>query len=180
RTYPTDALAVPPQMREARIAFAPGVGAPSPSAATVRADAERFGDRLTALVADPTPLSAGVILSALLAAAVLGAFHALTPGHGKTIVGAYLVGTRGTWKHAAFLGLVVTATHTAGVYLLGAATLAASAWIMPERLLPWLSIASGLLVLGVGGSLVRQRLEVALHGHDHHGHDHDHHHHDHE
>ena len=179
RTYPTDALAVPPQLREARIAFAPGVAARSSNAAaTFRSDAERFGDRLTALVSDPRPLSAGMILSALLAAAVLGAFHALTPGHGKTIVGAYLVGTRGTWKHAVFLGLVVTATHTAGVYLLGAATLAASAWILPERLMPWLSIASGLLVLAVGASLVRQRLETALHGHHHH--EHDHHHHDHE
>jgi hypothetical protein len=71
----------------------------------------------------------------------------------------------------------VTATHTAGVYLLGAATLAASAWILPERLLPWLSIASGLLVLG--GAARRscgQRLESALHGHHHHDHDHDHHH----
>jgi ABC-type nickel/cobalt efflux system permease component RcnA len=173
RTYPTDALVAPPQMREARIAFAPGGAAPSSSAsASLRSDAERFGDRLTALVSDPTPLSAGVILSALLAAAVLGAFHALTPGHGKTIVGAYLVGTRGTWKHAVFLGLVVTATHTAGIYFLGAATLAASAWILPERLLPWLSIASGLLVLAVGASLVRRRLETALHGHDHHHHHH--------
>jgi ABC-type nickel/cobalt efflux system permease component RcnA len=58
--------------------------------------------------------------------------------------------------------------------LLGAATLAASAWILPERLLPWLSIASGLLVLAVGASLVRQRLETALHGHHHHDHDHEH------
>jgi ABC-type nickel/cobalt efflux system permease component RcnA len=173
RTYPTDALAAPPQMREARIAFAPGVAAPAPNpAATLRSDAERFGDRLTALVSDPAPLSAGVMLSALLAAAVLGAFHALTPGHGKTIVGAYLVGTRGTWKHAVFLGLVVTATHTAGVYLLGGATLAASAWILPERILPWLGIASGLLVLAVGASLVRRRLETAVHGH--HRHDHEH------
>ena len=110
-------------------------------------------------------------------AAVLGAFHALTPGHGKTIVGAYLVGTRGTWRHAVFLGLVVTATHTAGVYALGAVTLVASAWILPERLLPWLSAVSGLLVLGVGASLVRQRLEHAMHGHTHAHGDHVHHHH---
>ena len=55
---------------------------------------------------------------------MLGAFHALTPGHGKTIVGAYLVGSRGTARHAVFLGLVVTLTHTLGVYLLGLGTLA--------------------------------------------------------
>jgi ABC-type nickel/cobalt efflux system permease component RcnA len=107
----------------------------------------------------------------------LGALHALTPGHGKTIVGAYLVGSRGTWKHAVFLGLVVTATHTAGVYALGAATLLASAWILPERLMPWLSAASGLLVLGVGASLVRERLAVAVHGHTHEHGPHGHHHH---
>jgi len=59
----------------------------------------------------------------------------------------------------------VTATHTAGVYALGAATLLASAWILPERLMPWLSAASGLLVLGVGASLVSERLAVAVHGH---------------
>lgn len=177
RAYPADALAVPPRMAEARATFAPSAGpalaATSPAGA-VRSGATRFGDRLTALVADPTPLSTGTVLGALLAAVLLGALHALTPGHGKTIVGAYLVGARGTWRHAVFLGLVVTATHTAGVYALGAATLVATAWVLPERILPWLSVASGLLVVGVGASLVRERLHVALH---HHG-PHAHHHHD--
>ncbi len=45
-----------------------------------------------------------MILAAIGIAFVLGAAHALTPGHGKTIVAAYLVGSRGTLKHAAFLG----------------------------------------------------------------------------
>ena len=175
RSYPADVLAAPPQMREARLVFAPGtVTAPASGSARLRSGAERFGDHLTALMADRTPLSVGLVLSALLVAAALGALHALTPGHGKTIVGAYLVGSRGTWKHAVFLGLVVTATHTAGVYGLGAATLLASAWILPERLMPWLSAASGLLVLGVGASLVRERLGVAVHEHGPHGtHHHD-------
>jgi nickel/cobalt transporter (NicO) family protein len=180
RSYPADVLAAPPQVREARLVFAPGAAAvPTSGPAGLRSGAERFGDRLTALMADRTPLSAGLLLSALLVATALGALHALTPGHGKTIVGAYLVGSRGTWRHAVFLGLVVTATHTAGVYALGAATLLASAWILPERLMPWLSAASGLLVLGVGASLVRERLAVAVHGHTH-DHDddpHGHHHH---
>ena len=181
RRYPVDALAAPPQVREARFSFGPG----SPGAPTVardvvaRSGAERFGDRLTAMIADPAPLSTGAVLGALVVAAVLGAFHALTPGHGKTIVGAYLVGARGTWRHALFLGLVVTATHTLGVYALGVATLVASAWILPERLLPTLSAVSGLLVVAVGASLLRSRLESALHRHDHDGHHHHHHHHDH-
>ncbi|TMA81772.1 MAG: high frequency lysogenization protein HflD [Deltaproteobacteria bacterium] len=115
-------------------------------------------------------------------AAALGALHALSPGHGKTIVGAYLVGARGTARHALFLGLVVTATHTLGVYALGLVTLTASHYIVPERLFPWLGAASGLLVLGLGASLATTRLEAARGGHDHsheHGHDHGHHHHGH-
>src|SRR4030095_7096270 len=97
------------------------------------------------------------------------------PGHGKASVGAYLVGTRGSARHALFLGLIVTITHTLGVYALGLVTLGASHWIVPERLLPWLSAASGLLVLAIGASLASARLSAAL-GADHH-HDHDHHHH---
>jgi ABC-type nickel/cobalt efflux system permease component RcnA len=176
RSYPQDLLAAPPQAGAARFSYRPGV-APAARAsgqAPSRSGAERFGDRLTALVADRRPLSASLVASALLVALVLGAFHALTPGHGKTIVGAYLVGARVTWRHAVFLGLVVTATHTLGVYVLGLATLVASAWVLPERLLPWMSAVSGLLVVAVGASLLRSRLETALHGHTHdHGHHHD-------
>jgi nickel/cobalt exporter len=183
RRYPDDLLAAPPAMREARLTYAPGASATATAPVTgdVRTGAERFGDRLTALVTDRRSPGPGVLAGALLLAAVLGAFHALTPGHGKTIVGAYLVGSRGTWRHAVFLGLVVTATHTLGVYALGAATLAASAWVLPERLLPWLSAVSGLLVVSVGTSLLVQRLETATlghaHAHHHHGpggHTHDH------
>jgi len=181
RSYPQDLLAAPPQVRAARFSYRPGVAsaARAPEQMPSRSGAERFGDRLTALIADRRPLSAGVVASALLVALVLGAFHALTPGHGKTIVGAYLVGARGTWRHAVFLGLVVTATHTLGVYVLGLATLVASAWVLPDRLLPWMSAVSGLLVVAVGTSLLRSRLETAVHGHAHdHGHHHHHHHRD--
>jgi nickel/cobalt transporter (NicO) family protein len=179
RAYPADLLAAPLAVHAARVEFGPGAAArPAPRVAgAVRAGAARFGDRLTALVSDRTPLTAGVLASALALALVLGAFHALTPGHGKTIVGAYLVGTRGTWRHAVLLGLVVTATHTGGVYALGAATLVASAWVLPERLLPWLGAVAGLLVVGVGARMVRERLQAAIHGHAH-GPGHHHHHHD--
>jgi ABC-type nickel/cobalt efflux system permease component RcnA len=173
RAYPSDRLAAPPAVREARIVYAPGVAAPT-AGPPIRRLAARTGDRLTALVEDDQPLSTLVLLGALGVAVVLGALHALTPGHGKTIVGAYLVGTRGTWKHAVLLGLLVTATHTAGVYALGAATLLASTWFLPERLLPWLAAISGVLVIAVAASLVRERLAAALHGHDH-GHRHHHH-----
>jgi ABC-type nickel/cobalt efflux system permease component RcnA len=119
-----------------------------------------------------------VLLFALSAAMALGAFHALEPGHGKTVVAAYLVGSRGTAAHAVLLGLTVTASHTAGVYLLGGVALYASRYVMPERLYPWLGIVSGVVIAGLGVALVRRRWRAASHDHDH-GHGHDHHDHDH-
>ena len=106
--------------------------------------------RFTQLISTQRALSFWVLLSAALIAAGLGALHALEPGHGKTIVAAYLVGSRGTARHAVLLGIVVTAAHTAGVYLLGAATLYASRYIVPEQLYPWLGAISGLSVAGLG------------------------------
>jgi len=106
--------------------------------------------------------------------------HALSPGHGKAMVAAYLVGTRGTARDALGLGLTVTVTHTIGVFALGVVTLALSAYVLPEDLYPWLNLASGVLVLGVGGAVLRARVRKARHHHaHHHPHGHDHHHHDH-
>jgi ABC-type nickel/cobalt efflux system permease component RcnA len=102
-----------------------------------------------------------VALWALFASLLLGAVHALSPGHGKTIVGAYLIGSRGTPRHAVFLGLTVTVTHTLGVFLLGFATLYASRFIVAERLLPILSLVSALLVLVMGIVLLVQRGRIA-------------------
>jgi ABC-type nickel/cobalt efflux system permease component RcnA len=103
----------------------------------------------------------GVALLALLGALLLGAVHALSPGHGKTIVGAYLVGSRGTPRHAVFLGLTVTVTHTIGVFVLGFATLYASRYVVPERLFPILSLTSAVLVLSMGLILLVQRSRAA-------------------
>ena len=134
-------------------------------------------------------LSVGVLLLSFLVAAFWGAAHALTPGHGKALVAAYLVGTRGTPRHAFMLGGTVTIAHTAGVFALGFVTLALSQFILPEQLYPWLTLVSGLLVVAVGASVLRQRRargggnEHGHHHHDHHDHDHHdqgagHHHHD--
>jgi ABC-type nickel/cobalt efflux system permease component RcnA len=125
-----------------------------------------------------TPL--GVVL-ALLIAVGLGALHAFSPGHGKALVAAYLLGERKTYRHAFMLGGIVTATHTITVFALGGVALALSETLSPEQLLPWLELASGLLVLGVGVGLVRSRRAIT-HDQDHdHDHDHDHadNHHDH-
>jgi nickel/cobalt exporter len=116
----------------------------------------RATNKLVAAISAPR-LQPRVALLALLAALLLGAIHALSPGHGKTIVGAYLIGSRGTPRHAAFLGLTVTVTHTVGVFVLGFATLYASRFIVPERLFPILSLLSALLVLGMGIALLVQR-----------------------
>jgi len=107
-------------------------------------------------------LAPGVVAFAFLGAILLGAVHALSPGHGKTIVGAYLIGSRGTPRHAVFLGLTVTLTHTAGVFVLGFATLYASRYIVPERLFPILSLICALLVLIMGAVLIFQRTRLAF------------------
>src|SRR5215467_11013022 len=94
--------------------------------------------------------------SLTLIAAGLGALHALEPGHGKTIVAAYLVGSTGTAYHAVLLGMIVALSHTAGVYLLGGVTLYAQKYILPDRLYPLLGVLSGMLIAGMGAYLFLQ------------------------
>jgi ABC-type nickel/cobalt efflux system permease component RcnA len=115
-------------------------------------------------------LTLSVVAVALVVAAALGAFHALEPGHGKTVVAAYLVGSRGTARHALILGLIVTASHTAGVYLLGAVTFYASHYVVPERLYPWVALVSGLTIAGLGLSLFLRHYAGAAPAHHHHHH----------
>jgi ABC-type nickel/cobalt efflux system permease component RcnA len=90
----------------------------------------------------------------------LGALHALSPGHGKTLVAAYLVGSRGTVRHAVLLGGIVTATHVSSVVVLGLVALWASSAVVPERLTPWIALAAGLLVLAMGGWMLARRLRA--------------------
>ncbi len=97
------------------------------------------------------------LLTAALISMGLGAFHALEPGHGKTIVAAYLVGSKGTARHACLLGLIVTASHTASVFALGAITLYASRYILPEQLYPWLGLLSGLAIAVLGAYMFLRR-----------------------
>jgi len=138
-------------------------------------------DSFTELIARKQ-LGWSVVLIALAVAVGLGAFHALEPGHGKTLVAAYLVGSRGTMKHALLLGVIVTAAHTSGVYLLGGITLYASQYIVPERLYPWLGVVSGVMITILGAVLLfqRYRSKGVAHSHHHHGHGRHAHPHDHE
>lgn len=136
-------------------------------------------------------LHEGALTPWMLAAAIgiafaLGAAHALTPGHGKTIVAAYLVGSRGTLRHAAFLGAMVTFTHTVSVFILGMATLFLFQYVATDKVTRVLGAISGLSIVAIGGWMLYKRLRaphahVHPHHHDHHhAHAHEHHHHEHD
>jgi nickel/cobalt transporter (NicO) family protein len=115
------------------------------------------------------------ILIGLVVAFGLGGIHALSPGHGKTIVAAYLVGTRGTPAHAVFLGAMVTFTHTISVFLLGFVTLFLSRFVLPEKIYPVLGVISGVSIVWIGGILLNKRIRLARHlAHHHHHHQHTH------
>src|SRR5439155_12493482 len=139
----------------------------------LRTTSDRSGDGGFTKLFDEAAAGHGVLVLLLLAAFGWGALHALSPGHGKAMVAAYLVGTRGTARDAVVLGATVTVTHTSGVFALGLVTLALSAYVLPEDLYPWLNLVSALLVLGVGAAVLRSRRRAAVHHHQHH-HDHDH------
>jgi nickel/cobalt transporter (NicO) family protein len=173
RSYPDDLLSSPLDVSSALVSYEAGEGPGTPpTLAEAPVEPTPAGGFESLIARDD--LGLGVILVSLLVAMFWGAAHALTPGHGKAIVAGYLVGTRGKPRHALLLGLVVTATHTAGVFALGLVTLTLSRFVVPERLYPWLTVASGLLVVGVGASVLVGRLRhVRAHSHGHHHHHHD-------
>jgi ABC-type nickel/cobalt efflux system permease component RcnA len=182
RAYPQSLLSSPPSQRDAQFEVTPGTGkvkAP-PGLSADDATTDRSLDGFANALAGGN--THGLLILLLLAAAFAwGALHALSPGHGKTMVAGYLVGARGTPRHAVILGLTVTATHTVAVFALGLVTLAASQYILPEQLYPWLGVLSGLLVVCIGFSVMRSRFRRwrALraggeHDDHHHGHAHGH------
>jgi ABC-type nickel/cobalt efflux system permease component RcnA len=183
--YATDLLQAPPQDLRAALTFVipavarlqkPQVPATAATVAPSVPEAQTPRSLLTDLVT-ARQLRPGIIFLSLLIAIGLGAFHALEPGHGKTLVAAYLVGSRGTAWHALYLGLIVTAAHTAGVYLLGTVTLFLSHYVVPERLYPWLGGVSGVIITGLGCGLWLRRYagKNRTHTHPHsHAHLHDH------
>ena len=178
RAYPKNLLQSPLDITSVKTDLAPTSGPDVPptlsSGKTLEAP-DRVADAGFSSLIGRDHLSALVILASLAAAFFWGMAHALSPGHGKTIVAAYLVGQRGTPWHAAALGAIVTATHTIGVFALGLVTLALSAFIVPEQLYPWLNLVSGVLVVAIGATVFRSRYR-----HRGHAHDHGHHHHEHE
>ena len=181
--YPEDLLETPADETEATFSVTPGSGqveAPDGisggEAASDRGGGGGFADLLTSGDAH-----GALVIVLFLAAFAWGALHALSPGHGKSMVAAYLAGSEGRSSHAVILGLSLTASHTVSVFALGAVTLLLSAYVLPEDLYPWLGIASGAMVVGVGLWVMRSRFRRwrALRAGDHHGHHHHHHHHHH-
>jgi ABC-type nickel/cobalt efflux system permease component RcnA len=194
RTYPRNRLSSPLHVTSATAGFTPGsTPGLTPTFGVTSASAAPTGGTGFAALIEQQELTLGVVLVSLAIAFFWGAAHALTPGHGKAVVTAYLVGTRGRAKDALALGGIVTVTHTIGVFALGFVTLGLSELIVPEDLYPWLNLVSAVLVVLVGVAVFRRRILAALassgdphHGHHHHhrGHDHTHgghhHHHHHE
>jgi nickel/cobalt transporter (NicO) family protein len=176
RRYPQDLLNSPLDRRDAAFAVRPGSGtltAPHVEGGKY-ASAHASGDGFAGLFADAAS-GQGVLALLLLAAFAWGAFHAVSPGHGKAMVAAYLVGTRGTARHAVALGATVTITHTIGVFALGVVTLTLSQFVLPEDLYPWLTLVSGLMVLGIGAGVLRSRIRRVLRQRRDHNHEHHHH-----
>jgi len=186
--YPEDQVTAPLAQRTATLRYHPG-GPPAPAGAAAGAPGtvarvDRVTAAFTALVGERSR-SPGFAVLALALAVGLGAAHALAPGHGKTVMAAYLVGLRGSLRQAATVGATVTLTHTAGVMVLGL-VLSTTRAVASERVYPWLGLGSGLLLAAVGVGLLlrarpghRHRQDHAhphdhAHGHGHHGHHHDH------
>jgi ABC-type nickel/cobalt efflux system permease component RcnA len=175
-TYPQDLLASPLDVTSATIEVTPGGPAapawtipdalPLDTAAAATSSPPPLGaipggvtDEISSLL-EARDLSPLALLGSLLVAAFLGALHAVSPGHGKTVMAAYLVGSRGSARHALALGVTVTVSHTLGVLALAVVTLFASSLIPPERLYPVLGLASGALVVGIGLWLLYGRYRI--------------------
>jgi ABC-type nickel/cobalt efflux system permease component RcnA len=183
RVYPKDLLQEPLNVTSARLQARPGAAAgvaPALSTGNSLQAPDRTSDSGFSSLIHQGELSALVILGSLGIAFFWGLVHALSPGHGKAIITAYLVGQRGTPRHAAYLGAIVTVTHTIGVFALGAVTLLLSEFIVPDQLYPWLNLVSAILVVAIGASVFlarfRGRRTLMAHAHHHHarGHDHGH------
>ena len=181
RVYPQSVLSRPSDRRQASFSVRPGNGtvvAPRRDGRGLSATAGR-SDGFAGVLEDAAA-GHGVLALLLLAAFGWGALHALSPGHGKAMVAAYLVGARGTARDALALGATVTVTHTIGVFALGLVALSLSAYVLPEVLYPWLNLVAGLMVVVVGAGVLRARVRdrdghAHTHDHDHaHGHRHAH------
>jgi ABC-type nickel/cobalt efflux system permease component RcnA len=177
-TSPSDRLRSYPKrvptsdVREAHVRYRLGGSALADTDEASTARESGNGGLLADLLARPDP-SAGLIALMIAVAIGVGAVHALGPGHGKSLIGAYLAGNGGTMRHVVGVGAAVSVMHTASVLGLGMLVLSAERVLSPERVYPWLGLASGLVALGLGAALLVSRIHAISHER-HHGHAHPH------
>jgi nickel/cobalt transporter (NicO) family protein len=170
RSYPSDELSSPLNQTEARAELSPGAAGAASRARPATRSPDLFAGSFTSLIErEPTP---GFFLVALVLALGFGAVHALGPGHGKTVMAAYLLGADGRTRDALVVGVAVSAMHTLSVVALGLVTLWASSLFPADAVYPWLSLVSGVVVLGLGTWMLRTRLKARAAKQAHHHHDH--------
>jgi ABC-type nickel/cobalt efflux system permease component RcnA len=177
RTYPGDLLSSPLDVRDATLSFGPAASAPA-GASSASGTVPSIGGEIAPRSGGSAGALAGMVgrtgplmLLAVLLSFGFGALHALGPGHGKTLMAAYLVGSDGGVRHAVGVGGAVAAMHTASVLVLGIVVLSATEVFAPEAVYPWLALGSGIIAVSLGGWMLIVRLaashEGAEHGHDH-------------
>jgi nickel/cobalt exporter len=185
RSYPQDLLANPLDVTTMTASFQPGVSVPGSSSSL-----DATGESTARPGVESGPFAAllsnqgiALILLGMVLAVAFGAWHALLPGHGKTLMAAYMVGSKARKRQAISVGTAVAVMHTASVLALGLLVLSLERTFRPESLYPWLGLVSGLVALGLGVYLLISRLSTwgskgYDHDHDHdttdHDHDHDH------
>lgn len=162
---------------------APRPSSPAPTPAVGAVPGGIDGRELPGIfeAADLTPV---MVLLSLITATALGAGHALTPGHGKTLMAAYLVGTRGTPIHALGLGLSVSLSHTVGILVLAGIVVGAVDVLPPDVVVRWAPLVAAVSIVAIGGWMLAGELRrrrstsagpfTTSHDHDDHGHAHEH------
>ena len=158
-SYPGDLLSSPLHVTAATVTYAQGVSRPAvPEPGTSAPGAARRGLAGGAFADLVSRTGMPLVALSILLAAGFGALHALGPGHGKTLMAAYLVGSGGRVRQAAAVGGAVAVMHTASVLALGSMVLSAERLLAPERVYPWLGLASGLVAVALGAGLLVSRL----------------------
>jgi nickel/cobalt exporter len=179
RAYPQDMLSSPLDVRAMSATYAPGAGAGGAAAAPASPGVDRPATESSPLTGVLANSGVGLIVLGMLAAVGVGAWHALLPGHGKTLMAAAMVGAGARLRQATVVAIAVAMMHTASVLLLGLAVLGLERTFRPEALYPWMGLVSGLAAVAVGAHLVRirwaawrRRSRIHDHGHGAHGYEH--------
>jgi nickel/cobalt transporter (NicO) family protein len=176
RLYPRDLLSSPLDVRGAVVVFQAGTTTSGGERADVPAAPDGRAGVAAAPLVDVVTRRGPFMLLGLLLAFAIGAVHAIGPGHGKTMMAAYIVGSGGRLRHAVAIGVTVAALHTVSVLGLGAVVLVASDVFPPERIYAWLTVGSGVIACCLGAGLLVRRISARRaarrrgndHPHDHH------------